>query len=187
MTASASRRSTRINKGNVKGLKLAYAVALGGGAGNEFSEATPLAEDGFLYVTDSWGVLYKIDGTSGDAGRIVWRMDPKQEKQMHNRGAALLGQSRHHARRPARRASSRPTKTPARSSGKPMFLGHAGRDHHGAPLAIKDKIIVGAANGDTGVRDWIAGLDATTGKRAVAEVHHSGAGRTRQRDLEGHD
>ena len=26
-----------INKGNVKGLKLAYAVALGGGAGNEFT------------------------------------------------------------------------------------------------------------------------------------------------------
>jgi alcohol dehydrogenase (cytochrome c) len=34
-----------------------------------------------------------------------------------------------------------------------------------APLAIKDKIIVGAANGDQGVRDWIAGLDAKTGKR----------------------
>src|SRR3984893_6986927 len=69
----------RINRDNVKGLKLAYAVPLGGGAGNEYSVATPLAEDGFLYLTDSWGVLYKIDGTSGDAGRIVWRMDPKQE------------------------------------------------------------------------------------------------------------
>ena len=72
---------TRINRNNVKGLRLAYAVPLGGGAGNEFNEATPLAEDGFLYITDSWGVLYKIDGTSGDAGRIVWRMDPKQEQQ----------------------------------------------------------------------------------------------------------
>jgi alcohol dehydrogenase (cytochrome c) len=55
----------RINRDNVKNLKLAYAVPLGGGAGNEYSVATPLAEDGFLYVTDSWGVLYKIDGTSG--------------------------------------------------------------------------------------------------------------------------
>src|ERR1700686_4945136 len=81
----------RINKGNVKGLKLAYAVALGGGAGNEFTNATPLAEDGFLYVTDSWGVLYKIDATSGDVGRIVWRMDPKQDRQMRSRGAALWG------------------------------------------------------------------------------------------------
>src|SRR5258705_4490095 len=81
----------RINKDNVKGLKLAYAVPLGGGAGNEYSVATPLAEDGFLYVTDSWGVLYKIDGTSGDVGRIVWRMDPKQDRQQRNRGAALWG------------------------------------------------------------------------------------------------
>src|SRR6516162_6495483 len=80
-----------INKGNVKGLKLAYAVALGGGAGNESNEATALAEDGFLYITDSWGVLYKIDATSGDAGRIVWRMEPKQERQAVNRGAAFWG------------------------------------------------------------------------------------------------
>ena len=42
-----------INKGNVKGLHLAFAVALGGGAGNEYTVATPLAEDGFLYTTDS--------------------------------------------------------------------------------------------------------------------------------------
>src|SRR5438105_13070083 len=33
-----------------------------------------------------------------------------------------------------------------------------------APLAIKDKIIVGASGGDSGVRDWIAALDAATGK-----------------------
>src|SRR3974377_2003466 len=81
----------RINKGNVKGLRLAYAVPLGGLGGNEWNEATPLVENGFLYITDSWGVLYKIDGTSGDVGRIVWRVDPKQQKQDRNRGAALGG------------------------------------------------------------------------------------------------
>src|SRR6202020_1688450 len=82
----------RINKANVKGLKLAYAVAIGGTSPNENLEATPLAEDGFLYVGDQWGVLYKIDGRSGDAGRIVWRMDPGQEKMPDaNRGAALWG------------------------------------------------------------------------------------------------
>src|SRR5258705_638990 len=81
----------RIDRGNVKNLKLAYAVPLGGTAGDEWNEATPLAENGFLYITDSWGVLYKIDGTSGGVGRIVWRMEPKQDKQGNNRGAALLG------------------------------------------------------------------------------------------------
>ena len=58
----------RINKANVKNLKLAYAVSLGGLGGNEFTEATPLVEDGFLYITDSWGVVYKIDVSSGDHG-----------------------------------------------------------------------------------------------------------------------
>src|SRR5215472_17247011 len=62
----------RVNKENVKNLKLAYAVALGGSAGDEWTEATPLVEDGFIYVTDAWGVVYKIDGRSGEAGRIVW-------------------------------------------------------------------------------------------------------------------
>ena len=81
----------RINKGNVKGHRLAYAVPLGGLGGNEWNEATPLVENGFLYITDSWGVLYKIDGTSGEVGRIVWRMDPKQQRQDRNRGATLWG------------------------------------------------------------------------------------------------
>src|SRR5262244_3228880 len=82
----------KISKTNVKSLKLAYAVALGGTSANENLQSTPLAEDGYLYVVDQWGVLYKIDGRSGAMGRIVWRMDPKQEKlPLANRGAALWG------------------------------------------------------------------------------------------------
>src|SRR6202142_2993447 len=82
----------KINTGNVKSLKLAYAVAIGGTAINENLESTPLAEDGFLYVVDLWGVVYKIDARSGDVGRIMWRMDPKQEKAPDaNRGVALWG------------------------------------------------------------------------------------------------
>ena len=82
----------QINKANVKSLKIAYAVAIGGTSANESLQATPLAEDGFLYITDQWGVLYKVDGRSGDVGRIVWRMDPGQEKiGFANRGAALWG------------------------------------------------------------------------------------------------
>src|SRR6516162_6965858 len=82
----------KINRGNVKNLKLTYAVALGGTAVNENLEATPLAEDGFLYLSGHGGVLYKIDARSGDVGRIVWRMDPGQEKiDAANRGAALWG------------------------------------------------------------------------------------------------
>jgi alcohol dehydrogenase (cytochrome c) len=154
----------RINKANVKNLRLAYAVPLGGTAGMEVIHATPLVEDGFLYIVDGWGVLYKIDVTSGDAGRIVWRMEPKQEQQATNRGAALWGNF-------VITAANYPARIIAtdKISGKiawetNMVFGDAELRLTSAPLAVKDKIIVGAAGGDRGVRDWIAGLDAATGK-----------------------
>src|SRR6516162_5890098 len=154
----------RINKDNVKNLKLAYAVPLAGVAGKEFIEATPLAEDGFLYITDSWGVLYKIDGTSGDAGRIVWRMDPKSERQTANRGAALFGNLViSPASRPARIIATN------KDTGQVVWEtnvsdGVAGITVTGAPLPIKDKIMFGASGGDGGVRDFVAALDAATGR-----------------------
>jgi alcohol dehydrogenase (cytochrome c) len=155
----------RINRDNVKGLKLAYAVALGGGAGNEFNEATPLAEDGFLYITDSLGVLYKIDGRSGDVGRIVWRMEPKQERQQANRGAALWGNFViSPANHPARIIAT------DKETGKVVWetnvtFGAAQMNSTGAPLVVKDKVIFGAAGSDSGWRGWIAALDAASGKR----------------------
>jgi len=155
----------RINKDNVKGLKLAYAVPLGGGAGNEYSVATPLVEDGFLYVTDSWGVLYKIDVSGGDVGRIVWRMDPKQERQQRNRGAALWGNLviTGAGMEPARMIAT--DKETGKVVWETSFPDTPNVAFTSAPLAIKDKIIFGAANGDQGVRDWIGALDAKTGKR----------------------
>ena len=153
----------RINRDNVRNLKVAYAVPLGGGAGNEYSVATPLAEDGFLYITDSWGVLYKIDGTSGDVGRIVWRMDPKQERQQRNRGAALWGNLVITGAGIAPRIVATNKET-----GKVMwetsFPDTPDVTFTSAALPIRDKIIIGAANGDQGVRDWIGALDAATGK-----------------------
>ena len=78
-----------INKANVKNLRLLFAIALGGTSTNESLEATPLVEDGFMYMVDSWGVVSKIDVRSGTAGRFLWKMDPKLEKQDRNRGVAL--------------------------------------------------------------------------------------------------
>ena len=154
----------QINKGNVKGLRLAYSVALGGRAGNEFNEATPLAEDGFLYTVDSWGVVYKIDARSGDMGRIMWRMDPKEEKQVANRGVALWGNFVISiANYPGRIIAT------DKDSGKVVWetnaeFGQPEVSLRGAPLAIKDKILFGAAGGSGGIRDWLAAVDAATGK-----------------------
>jgi len=154
----------KVNKDNVKSLKLAYALAIGGTAANENLQSTPLAEDGFLYIVDQWGVVYKIDVRSGDMGRIVWRMDPGQEKlPLSNRGAALLGNL-------VISTANYPSRVIAtnKDNGKVVWETnlHDQPDVQitAAPLAVKDKIIVGAAGGDRGVRDWIAALDGASGK-----------------------
>jgi alcohol dehydrogenase (cytochrome c) len=156
----------KINKGNVKDLKLAYAVGIGGTWANENVEATPLAEDGFLYIVDQWGVLYKIDARSGRAGPIVWRMDPGQEKApLANRRAALWGNLVITvANYPPRMiATNKDTGKVARETN--LNDGQTDLQLTAAPLPVKDKIIVGAAGSDAGWRGWIAALDAATGKR----------------------
>jgi alcohol dehydrogenase (cytochrome c) len=155
----------KINKDNVKSLKLAYAVAIGGTAVNENLESTPLVEDGFMYVVDLWGIVYKIDVRSGDAGRIVWRMDPKQERApFSNRGAALWGNY-------VISSANYPPRVIAtdKDTGKVAWETNLSDQQPelqltAAPLSVKDKILVGAAGGDRGVRDFLAGLDAATGK-----------------------
>jgi alcohol dehydrogenase (cytochrome c) len=157
----------RINKTNVKDLRLAYAVAIGGTSAGENLQSTPLAEDGFLYIVDQWGVLYKIDGRSGDVGRIVWRMDPGQEKvPLANRGAALWGDLVVTiANYPARViATNKETGKVAWETN--LADGQVDLQLTAAPMAIKDKIVVGAAGGDRGTRDFIVAVDAATGKVA---------------------
>ena len=155
----------KINRGNVKNLKLAYAVAIGGTSIGENLQATPLVEDGFMYIVDLWGIVYKIDVRSGDSGRIVWRMDPKQQKfPLSNRGVALWGNL-------VVSVASYPARVIATDKETGKVAWETNIDDKqvdlqitAAPLAVKDKILVGAAGGDRGVRDFIAGLDAKTGK-----------------------
>ena len=120
-----------------------------------------------MYVVDLWGIVYKIDARSGDAGRIVWRMDPKQEKfPLSNRGAALWGNL-------VISVASYPARVIATNKETGKVEWETNIDDRqvdlqitAAPLAVKDKILVGAAGGDRGVRDFIVGLDAKTGKLA---------------------
>jgi alcohol dehydrogenase (cytochrome c) len=142
-------------------------VAIGGTAIGENLQATPLVEDGFMYLVDLWGIVYKIDARSGETGRIVWRMDPKQEKfPLSNRGAALWGNlvisvASYPARVIATNKKTGKVEWETNIDDKQVDL-----QITAAPLAVKDKILVGAAGGDRGVRDFIAGLDAKTGKLA---------------------
>ena len=78
-----------IDRTNVKNLRLLFAVALGGTSKDDSLEATPLVEDGFMYVADSSGIVSGIDLRSGAAGRILWKMNPNQGKPDRNRGVVV--------------------------------------------------------------------------------------------------
>ena len=152
----------KINKSNVKNLKFAFAVAIGGNSGNENLLATPLVDDGFMYMSDAWGMVYKIDVRSGTRGNIVWKMDPAQAKMDRNRGVALwnnlvVSVTSHDGRVIAT----------DRETGKIVWDKNL-RDQpdttlNAAPLALKDSIIIGASGGDQGVRNWLVALDGKTG------------------------
>jgi alcohol dehydrogenase (cytochrome c) len=161
-----------ITPDNVSGLKLAFAVPLGGlepdanGVGP--LEGTPLERNGFLYVSDAWGTPYKIDASSGKQGKIVWicdtgvNKDPSSNAQLANRGLALwhnlvitnLGDGR--------------VVACDDSTGKVAWQVQEAKDpgegFDAAPLVVGDNVIVGQAFGDWATRGWIASLDAATGK-----------------------
>jgi len=152
----------QINKTNVKNLKLAFAVPLGGKAGNEYVEATPLVDNGFMYITDVWGVVYKIDVHPGRQGQVLWKMDPGQQKPDRNRGVALWGNlvisvTGYDGRIIATDAETGQIVWDKQHGDQPDL------EFSAAPLALKDTIVIGASGGDNGVRNWLAGLNPKTG------------------------
>jgi alcohol dehydrogenase (cytochrome c) len=151
-----------IDKSNAKNLKLQFAVALGGKSAADSLEATPLVEDGFMYIVDSWGVVYKIDVRSGTVGTIIWKMDPGLANQDRNRGAALWGNLVVSVTGYAGRVIATDKET-----GKIVWdknlLDQADLELTAAPLALKDLIVIGGSGGDRGLRNWVAGLDPKTG------------------------
>jgi alcohol dehydrogenase (cytochrome c) len=151
-----------IDTSNVKTLKLVFAVPLGGKSENESLEATPLVDDGFMYTVDSWGVVYKIDLRSGTSGKILWKMDPKQQTRDRNRGVALWGNlvisvTGNEGRVIATDRDSGQVVWDKNIADQPDI------ELTAAPLALKDEILIGASGGDRGVRDWVAALDPKTG------------------------
>src|SRR5262245_61386889 len=72
---------TQINRDNVKNLRLVWALALGGmqnvGQNGPEAEVNPLIDNGFMYTSDGWGTIYKIDARNPNKGEYVWTRDRK--------------------------------------------------------------------------------------------------------------
>ena len=89
-------RLTQINRENVKNLRMVWAMALGGmqdvGQNGPENELNPLIDNGFMYTSDGWGTIYKIDARNPGRGSFVWIADPGVQHEgnvTRTRGIAL--------------------------------------------------------------------------------------------------
>jgi alcohol dehydrogenase (cytochrome c) len=165
-----------INKGSVKGLHVAWTFALGGVEGGGIwthggLEGTPLVEDGFMYATDGWGSIYKID-MHGGAGKLVWKMDPKTDHDwagaiaccgVDNRGVALWGDLVISHTLDGRLIAT-DKQTGQVKWQRQVADPDKGEVVTGAPLVVKGIAITGVAGAEYGIRGWIAATDLKTQK-----------------------
>jgi len=179
-----------INTGNVKNLKVAFTVALGGfeGGGTRYKhgnlEATPLVEDGIMYVPDGWGSVYAIDVTNGRKATFRWKFDPQTDKAwagdvaccgVNNRGVALWKDKVISVSLDGRLfAINKATgeKVWERKVAEPAIAETITL----APLVIRDVAIVGIAGGERGIRGYIDGTDLNTGRQLWRTFTIPGAG-----------
>jgi alcohol dehydrogenase (cytochrome c) len=178
-----------INTDTVKNLKPVFTVALSGfQSGGRYAfgnlEATPIVEDGIMYVPDGWGSVYAIDLTAGKKGVIKWKMDPGTDRAwagdvaccgVNNRGVALWKDKvisialdgRMFAINKATGEVAWERKIADPAIGETLTI---------APLVIRDLAIVGTAGGEFGIRGFIEATDLNTGKAAWRTYTIPGAG-----------
>lgn len=123
-------------------------------------EASPVVYDGILYVTNS-NAIHALDARTG---RKIWSYrDEQAEGQRVNRGPAILGNNVYFVTTDCHLVCLN-RKTGAIQWQKRYADYAKGWFGTVAPLAVKDKIIVGVGGGDTGIRGFLAALDAQTGE-----------------------
>ena len=165
-------RLTQINRENVKNLRMVWAMALGGmqdvGQNGPENEINPLIDNGFMYTSDGWGTIYKIDARDPNRGKFVWVADPgvpHEGNTSRTRGIALW-EDKVLANLPDGRviAINRDTgeiiwdkKITAKNEfgNQERFLT--------APIVADGKVLVQNGAGDGGTRGWVAALDVNTG------------------------
>ncbi len=169
---ASTRYSTldQINTNSVKNLKLAWTFSTGLTRGHE---AAPLVVNNTMYIVTPFpDLLYALDLTKPGAP-VKWVYDPKVAPAAQgvaccdvvNRGAAYYDGKIYY--------NTLDVQTVAvdAATGKEVWKTKLGDINQGesitmAPIVAKGKVIVGNSGGEFGVRGWLAGLDADSGKIA---------------------
>jgi alcohol dehydrogenase (cytochrome c) len=156
---------TEITRDNVATLTLAWALQLG--SGTDFVEASPIVVDGVAYFTAPPSDVLAIDALTG---KLLWRHSRELPQlgvccSVINRGVAVLDH-RVFVGTPDGYLVALDAQT-----GKVLWESQVGDHELGysitvAPLAVRDKIVVGISGGEFGVRGFLDAYDAATGVRA---------------------
>jgi alcohol dehydrogenase (cytochrome c) len=131
-------------------------------------QATPLVVDGVMYLTQPPNDVIALDARTG---RAFWTYyyrpasDVRPCCGMVNRGLAILGDTLFMATVDAYLVAI------DAKTGKPIWKTSVADPKARyamtvAPLIIKDKVVVGVAGGEFGIRGFLAAYDAKTGKEA---------------------
>jgi len=170
LTYSGSYDGTRytaldqINRGNVRRLSLQW-VFLTGIRG--WHETTPLVVDGVMFLTAPQNHAFALDVRTG---RPLWHYERTLPKEMslccgpQNRGVAALGDKVFMGTLDAH-VVALDAKTGRVRWDVAAADADKGYSFTGAPLAVKDKVIIGVAGGEYGIRGFIEAYEAETGKR----------------------
>ena len=154
----------QIDTSNVGRLQASWSAQL---PGPSILEATPLVVDGVMYTSGSPGTVVALDARSG---LQIWRYERRQ-KQVNpyeinpfNRGVAVLGNRVFFGTLDAALVA-----LDART-GLPIWEIQVddtmqGYSFTSAPLAIKDKIVIGITGGEFGLPGYVDAYDPATGKR----------------------
>jgi len=171
LTYSGSYQSQRysaldqITHANVKDLEIQWVYQM---RTLEKVETTPLVVDGVMYLTQPPNDVIALDAATG---RVFWTYNYRLAPGTRvccgnvNRGLAILGDTLFMGTVDARLIAI------DAKSGHVRWSVKVGDHNTGyaitvAPLAIKDKVIIGTAGGEYGIRGFIAAYDAATGKEA---------------------
>lgn len=169
---ASTRYSTldQINTNNAKDLKVAWTFSTGVSRGHE---AAPLIVNNTMYIVTPWpNYLYALDlSKPGAPAKWVYQPNPTPASQgvaccdVVNRGATYYNGRIYY------NTLDLQTVAVDANTGKEVWRTKLGDINLGesmtmAPIVAKGKVIVGNSGGEFGVRGWMAGLDADTGKIA---------------------
>jgi alcohol dehydrogenase (cytochrome c) len=158
-------RLTQISRDNVDDLRLEWMLP-----NQVFGawQSNPIVFDGVMYITERPNDVMAVDPVTG---RVFWRYRHTNAENAlvccgaNNRGVAVLGDKVFMGTLDAHLIAL------DRISGTPLWKVEVGDVNLAysitmAPLAVKDKIMVGVGGGEFGIRGYVAAYDAETGEEA---------------------